>query len=219
MHHLGVSSSLGFYDIYSIDDPSLLAFIPRPAYALLFICPEKVYHRSRDAEDAGMQPYTASGASEPVVWFKQTIGHACGLIGLLHGVTNGGAKAYIQPASSLAHLLQDAIPLVPEARAELLYNSKALEDAHCAAAELGDTAAPRPEEDNGHHYICFVRGDDGHLWELNGGMKGPVDRGALEDGEDALSERALELGARTFLKMAGEADMDFSIVALAPSLD
>lgn len=58
-----------------------------------------------------------------------------------------------------------------------------------------------------------------YRWELNGGMKGPVDRGALKDDEDALSERALDSGVRTFLKHAGEEDLGFSIVALTPRAD
>ncbi|KAI9875042.1 MAG: hypothetical protein M1830_008992 [Pleopsidium flavum] len=37
-----------------------------------------------------------------------------------------------------------------------------------------------------------------YLWELNGGMQGPVDRGALDSDEDALCEKALQLGVRSF---------------------
>ena len=36
---LGVSPTLGFHDIYSLSDPDLLSFIPRPVYALIFLCP------------------------------------------------------------------------------------------------------------------------------------------------------------------------------------
>ena len=111
------------------------------------------------------------------------------------------------------------MPLKPTDRAQLLYDSKELETAHGAAAQIGDTRAPRPEEDNWNHYICFVKGTDGHLWELNGGMKGPLDRGALAKSEDMLSERALQLGVRDIMAHAGRDDVDFSIVALAPSPD
>jgi ubiquitin carboxyl-terminal hydrolase L3 len=67
-----------------------------------------------------------------------------------------------------------------------------------------------------------VKGDDGNLWELNGGMNGPVNRGKLSPDEDALSERALDLGVRTFMPKSDkvtDVDVRFSIVALAPSLD
>lgn len=36
---LGLSPKLQFYDIYSFDEPELLAFIPRPVLALLVIIP------------------------------------------------------------------------------------------------------------------------------------------------------------------------------------
>ena len=165
-----------------------------------------------------MQEYEGHGEAEPVLWFKQTIGHACGLMGLLHATSNGGAKEYIREGSTLDVLLKQAVPLKPEERAELLYNSEAVEEAHMAAAQLGDTRAPLAEEGNDFHFITFAKGGDGHLWELNGGMKGPVDRGALRGDEDALSEHALQLGVRTFLEKAGDGDLQFSLVALAPSM-
>ena len=41
-----------------------------------------------------------------------------------------------------------------------------------------------------------------------------IDRGELKDDEDCLSEKALEIGVRKFVK-AAEGNMEFSIVALA----
>ena len=169
-----------------------------------------------------MKPYEGSGEKEPVIWFRQTIHNACGLIGCLHAVSNGGAKAYIQPGSDLDMLLKEAVPLKLAERAQLLHDSKAIEDAHASAAKLGDTEPPPASEDHcGFHFITFVKGEDGHLWELNGGMKGPVDRGVLDEGEDALSERALNLGVRTFMgkNVMGDTDYGFSLVALAPRTD
>jgi ubiquitin carboxyl-terminal hydrolase L3 len=221
---LGVSPALGFHDVYSLSDPDLLSFIPRPVYALIFLCPASIYHRARDAEHDAMPTYTACGPSEPVIWFKQTIGHACGLIALLHGLANGGAKAYITPDSTLDGLLKMAVGLKPTARAQLLYDSAELEAAHMAAAVRGDTVAPDAREENYQHFICFVKAEDGHLWELNGGMKGPVDRGVLGGDEDALSERALALGVKSFLDLLGksgegEREVNFSLVAMAPGFD
>lgn len=214
---MGVEQALTYHDVYSIDDPDLLSYIPRPVYAVLFTCPSQVYKRARDAENAEMAEYNGAGAEEPVAWFRQTIGGACGLMAWLHGVSNGGAKKYITPRSALDQLLKQVVPLFPTERAEVLYRSQELEAAHGAAAELGDTPQ-MTEEEVGNHYICFVKADDGHLWELNGGMKGPVDRGALTEDEDALSERALQLGVRSFMRHAGSQDLDFSMVAIAPEL-
>ena len=97
VHGLGLSKSLAFHDVFSIDEPSLLEFVPRPAHALLLIFPvSEVYENSRLAEDESRTVYNGSGPNEPVIWYKQTIGNACGLIGLLHAVSNGEARARIR---------------------------------------------------------------------------------------------------------------------------
>jgi ubiquitin carboxyl-terminal hydrolase L3 len=59
-------------------------------------------------------------------------------------------------------------------RAQLLYSSKDFEDAHQSVAEMGDTAPPSAEEGDrlGQHFVAFVKGDDGRLWELEGSRKG-----------------------------------------------
>ncbi|EEP78836.1 conserved hypothetical protein [Uncinocarpus reesii 1704] len=222
VHHLGVSPALGFYDVYSIDDAELLSFIPRPVYGLIFICHGDVYHRARDVEEAGRSYYEGFGPEEPVLWFEQTIGNACGLMALLHCIGNGPARQFVQPESGLDQLFKAAVPLSRIDRAKLLYDSPVLEAAHRSAAQRGDTRAPNPGDKCGFHFISFVKGDDGHLWELNGGTKGPLDRGALGADEDCLSENALNLGIRTFTgkkSEAGEGDFGFSLVALAPSLE
>ena len=123
--------------------------------------------------------------------------------------------------------MKEAAPLGPAARAELLYNSKALEDAHAEAAGKGDTRAPAAEEECEFHYITFVKVDGdvdegGRLWELEGAWKaGPLDRGVLGPEEDVLSERALEAGVGRFLRVAAEresgdggGEMRFSLVAV-----
>ncbi|KAI9718455.1 MAG: hypothetical protein M1812_004176 [Candelaria pacifica] len=219
VHTLGVSPNLHFIDIYSLSEPSLLAAIPRPVYGLIFICPGSSFHRARDAENDAMAVYEGKG--DKPMWFKQTIGNACGLIALLHAVCNGGAKRFIIEGSELDRLVKEAKPLGVEERARLLYDSEVLEMAHMQAARLGDSEAPTPEEFCPLHFIAFVKGEDGHLWELNGGMKGPVDRGVLGEREDALSERALEMGVKTFLDKGGdgEGDVRFSIVALVGTGD
>ena len=223
MYKLGLKPSLAFGDVFSIDDPDLLSFVPRPAHGLLLIFPvSDTYEKFRREEDDAKPEYTGAGESEPVVWYKQTIGNACGLIGLLHAVSNGAAKEHIEKDSDLAKLLADAIPLKPQQRADLLYDSQALESAHAGAASTGDTAAPAADDNVDLHFVCFVKTEDNHLWELDGRRKGPLDRGELPSGEDVLGDKALELGVRAFLKReaaAGGGDLRFSLIVLAPSLD
>lgn len=57
---------------------------------------------------------------------------------------------------------------------------------------------------------------------MDGRRKGPLERGVLGADEDVLSEKALNLGVRSFLKReqeAGGGDLRFSLIALAPSFD
>jgi len=223
VHKLGLSEKLAFHDVFSIDEPELLAFVPRPAHALLLVFPvSETYEKFRREEDKDKPEYAGSGAGEEVIWYKQTIGNACGLIGLLHGVSNGSARTNTQPNSDLAKLVQDAIPLSPQARADLLYESEALESAHQSAAGGGDTSAPDAEDNVDLHYVCFVKSQDNNLWELDGRRKGPLNRGKLSADEDVLSDKALDLGVRSFLKRESEAgggDLRFSLITLAESLD
>ncbi|TVY93674.1 Ubiquitin carboxyl-terminal hydrolase isozyme L3 [Lachnellula willkommii] len=186
VHKLGLSPALSFHDVYSITDPEMLAFVPRPAAALLLVFPVSAsYETSRMDEDKDKPEYEGKGEGEPV-------------------------------------LVKNAIPLAPAPRADLLYNSQALESAHQSAATQGDSAAPGAEDNIDLHYVCFVKDGKSNLWELDGRRKGPLNRGELGVDEDVLSEKALELGVKKFLareEAAGGGELRFSVIALAQSLD
>ncbi|KAL3436144.1 ubiquitin carboxyl-terminal hydrolase [Aspergillus tetrazonus] len=215
---LGLSSELQFYDVYSLNEPEQLAHVPRPAFALLVVIPlTPAWDESRKAEDADKEPYTGSGPDEPIIWFKQTIGHACGSIGLLHSLFNGPAVDFIKPDSDLAAIRSNAIPLNMAERAELLYNNGPFELAHKSVEQAGDSFAGPTSERDGGHFVAFVK-SGGKLWELEGSRKGPLERGSLADEEDVLSPRALDMGIRRIIKLnadAGGENLLFSCIALA----
>ncbi|KAI1617203.1 putative ubiquitin carboxyl-terminal hydrolase [Exophiala viscosa] len=222
-HQLGLSSTLAFHDVYSLTDPDLLALLPRPANALLFVYPCTKHSEAYYAQINEAEPdYDGAGSDEPVMFYRQIIHHACGLIGLLHCVTNGSAADHIHPSSDLEGLIENTRPLQPVARAQYLHDSDMLEEAHSAAAELGDTTAPPLGEDPGHAFIAFVKGKDGHLHELEGRRKGPVDLGELEDDKDVLSEKALSMGPLPFIQReeaAGTGVLRFSCTVLGPAVE
>jgi ubiquitin carboxyl-terminal hydrolase L3 len=96
----------------------------------------------------------------------------------------------------------------------LLYDSKFLEEMHMDAASRGSSAAPSPHDENHHHFLAFVQ-KDGQVWELNGGMNGPLLRGTLKDEEDLLSENGLKLTVQDFLTAAEQSGFEeMSIVAV-----
>jgi ubiquitin carboxyl-terminal hydrolase L3 len=219
LHNLGLSSALQIHDVYSLTDETLLSFIPRPALALLLVFPvSAAYESHRLAEDSLAEPYAGRGPNEPVLWFRQTIRNACGMMGLLHAAANGPARGFVAEGSELDALIRRAEPLGPAERSKLLEESEGLAKAHRDAAVKGDTAAPEATDDVDLHYVCFVKTDDGTLWELDGRRKGPIKRGELPGGEDVLGPNALALGPLKFLEREG-GDLRFSCVALAGSLD
>jgi ubiquitin carboxyl-terminal hydrolase L3 len=106
VHKLGVSQNLSFHDVFSIDDSDLLAFVPRPALALLLVFPvSSTYEKYRLEEDSKRPFYEGKGEEEPVIWYRQTIGNACGLMGLLHAVSNGPARDFVGMIHN-AHILR-----------------------------------------------------------------------------------------------------------------
>ncbi|KAK4105318.1 cysteine proteinase [Parathielavia hyrcaniae] len=225
---LGLSDDLAFYDVYSLDEPDLLAHIPRPIYALLVIVPmTPAWKQDREAEDsalgdpAGYYRGGPTGAGDqPIIWFKQTIADACGSYGLLHCAINGPAAQFILPGSLLEQLRNAAIPLPKDERAQMLYDSTAFEKAHQSVAALGDTPEPAVgRSEHKGHFIAYVKAN-GHLWELEGGRNGPLNRGELRVDEDVMSPKGLELGLKRIIKLdldAGGHDLRFSCIALAPS--
>ena len=95
-HKLGLSTSLVFEDVLSLDDPELLSFLPRPAFALILVFPTTNDYETRvQDEDAKLEEFRSSGGADDLVFFKQTINNACGLYAILHAVCNGEARRRI----------------------------------------------------------------------------------------------------------------------------
>lgn len=96
IHRLGVSESLQFHDVLSLDDADLLALIPRSALALVLVFPTTPAYKRKIAEQDGTKArYSKSGDDEDIIWYRQTINNACGLYGILHAISNGDARDFI----------------------------------------------------------------------------------------------------------------------------
>ncbi|KAJ5112075.1 hypothetical protein N7532_000120 [Penicillium argentinense] len=211
--NLGVVPGLSFHDVLSVS-PDMLAWVPRPIHALVLLADRPIYNAARSHVEQMIPVYHGSGPDEPVIWMKQTIGHACGLMALLHCLLNYEGGKYIAAESELDRLRKQAITLGPDERADLLYKSEFLENAHMEAASRGSSSAPSPADDNYHHFIGFVQ-KDGQVWELNGGLNGPLLRGSLKEG-DLLSKKGLALTVQDFLDAAAKGGHgEMSIVAVA----
>ena len=96
---LGVSPRLAFEDVLSLDAPEESPGPPPShspeALALVLAFPaDDVLATEYAAAGREADRYADSGDGEPTVWFRQTIGNACGLYAVLHGVCNGRARGF-----------------------------------------------------------------------------------------------------------------------------
>ena len=70
------------------------------------------------------------------------------------------------------------------------------------------------EDEVDFHYVCFVKSSKtGHLYELDGDRKGPVDHGSLGPGENILSSGALSI-IQNFIGRENGQNVNFSLLAL-----
>lgn len=227
---------MGFHDVFSISDPELLSFVPRPVEALLLAFPvTKVYEDYRVNADKGKELYLGENPVDgDVMWFRQTIGNACGTMGVIHSLFNGNVPSHlrtpcsyallltVESSTPLANIYEKAKTMTTAQRAELLEESDELEAAHTSFSQRGQTTAPQIGEEVEHHYVALVKHRDPKtgkwlLYELDGVRVGPVERGEIPADEDLVGPTALKV-MEEFITREQEQGR-FSLMALAPSFD
>eukprot|EP00249_Psilotum_nudum_P002883 c16106_g1_i1 orf=312-1001(-) len=163
---LGFPSDTEFVDVYGFDD-ELLAMVPRPVLAVLFLFPiNEESEVQRNAEEGHK-------VSDKVYFMKQTVGNACGTVGLLHAVGNILSQVHIAEGSYFERFFEATAKMTPNERAEFLEKDAEIEGAHSVAASAGDTKPPNLDASVDLHFVCFVC-VDGDLYELDGRKPQPI---------------------------------------------
>ncbi|KAG2225894.1 hypothetical protein INT45_006590 [Circinella minor] len=176
VHSNGVNLSWSYTDVFGFDS-ELLAMIPRPVVAFIFLFPlTKNYEKHNEEEEVWLTKHEQN-VNPDVIFFKQTIVNACGMIALLHSLANN--DSLVGPGL-FRNLIDEAKDMSPEERAELLENSKELADIHGTCAQAGQTQAPDASEEVDLHFICFVVKNE-HLYELDGRKLFPINHGKCLD--------------------------------------
>ncbi|EIE82769.1 hypothetical protein RO3G_07474 [Rhizopus delemar RA 99-880] len=149
IHENGVDPKWNFVDVYDI------------------------YEKFKDEEEAHLIK-CEQAISPDVIFFKQTISNACGMMAILHSIASND-KELIGPG--LFHdIIEEAKNMSIDERVDLLENSKELAAVHQTAASAGQTEAPNKEEEIDLHFICFIEVDN-HLYELDGRKILPINHG------------------------------------------
>ncbi|XP_040988541.1 ubiquitin carboxyl-terminal hydrolase 3-like isoform X3 [Juglans microcarpa x Juglans regia] len=146
------------FDVYGLD-PELLEMVPKPVLA--------------SEEERILQANEKKETSSKVYFMKQTVGNACGTIGLLHAVGNITSKIKLLEGSFMDRFFKTTATMDPLERAAFLENDTEMEVAHSVAATAGETEASVNVDT---HFICFACVDD-ELFELDGRKSRPISHG------------------------------------------
>ncbi|KAM7255926.1 hypothetical protein ACFE04_011667 [Oxalis oulophora] len=157
------------FDVYGLDD-ELLAMVPQPVVAVLFLYPLTSQTEAERAQQENMK----QDPSSKVYFMKQTVGNACGTVGLLHAVGNVTSEIKLSEGSYLDRFFTSTANMNPLERAKFLENDGEMEVAHSVAATAGETEA---SDNVDTHFICFSCVEGG-LYELDGRKSGPISHGA-----------------------------------------
>lgn len=215
-HTIGLSPVLGFHDVYSLTDPELLAFLPQPVLAIVLLFPISTGYEADRKVVPGPHPVN----DNTIKWFKQTIKNGCGLYALLHALANLSPDFIVEDLVLnkllLSRLTKNLSQSETSSLVEQLEQSIEL-DANYGLK--GQTDAPEADDDVQFHFVTYVKGTDGHIYELDGRRDGPVDLGDTVDGASLLSDSKVSDRVNFYINHTDESKKDkFAVMAIAPSL-
>ena len=206
-----------FVDVFATEDWAL-SMIPQPVVAVVFLYPlTEAQLKTPDSD--GNAPTAVQPDDSNKLWFiKQRIGNACGTIGLLHALLNAPEPIRQFKPGSWLQDFQSACPAAmdPVQKAERLEGDPRIAALHdrATASEQNCTDRGRLEDRLVTHFVAFVAGRDGQLYELDGRKAGPVPHGATT----SLLRDACRVIRQTFMARDPN-ELRFTILALAPKVE
>ena len=120
---------------------------------------------------------------DPSLFFcNQTIGNACGTVGIIHAIASArnSLKDFLLEGW-FQKFFDSCEGKSPMERAEVLEASAELEELHEAAAAEDESNSSAVDANLNNHFITFVQGKDGCLYEMDGRKEWPVNHGKCED--------------------------------------
>ncbi|XP_050975957.1 ubiquitin carboxyl-terminal hydrolase isozyme L3 isoform X2 [Labeo rohita] len=209
LRQLGLVPTWLFGDVYGLE-AELLSLVPRPVCAVLLLFPiTEKYETFRQEEEAKIKAQGQEVSSD-VYFMKQTIGNACGTIGLIHAVANNQRHLEFEPNSPLKAFLLQSAKMSPEEKAAFLEKDESIRVTHESSAQEGQTEAPSLDEKVDLHFIAFVN-VEGHLYELDGRKPFPIVHG--KTAEDTFLEDSAEVCKKFMARDPQE--LRFTVVALS----
>jgi len=172
MAKLGVPATWQFNDVFGFD-PELLMMIPQPcaAFILLFPITEKTEKFRHEQEESLKSEERAAN----VKWMKQTIGNACGTIGILHSLINSNIP--MNDGSIMANFLANCNGKSGEEIGKMLEESHEIANLHKVTGSSSANQTQADETTQVHdHFVALVH-VDGSIYELDGRKNRPICHG------------------------------------------
>jgi len=215
LHKLGAdpSNRYAFHDVLGVDD-ELLAMVPQPALAVLLLYPlSDAAENHRRTEDEAIEKGEKKDQADAtgVYYMHQTVGNACGTVGLTHAVLNLTDKLQLTPDGFFHKFLTSTKSMNFDERAQALEQNDDISVEHEQIASAGVTDGNEAMNTN-LHFIALV-GVNGSLWELDGRRKSPVCHGPTSS--ETLLRDAVRVVKEFMARDPGE--VRFNMVALAPA--
>jgi len=196
-----------FEDVFGLDADTL-SWVPEKCLAFLLLFPiTPKYEEARVAEEETLKD--ADYDQSKIMFMKQTVGNACGTIGIIHAIANNKSSLEIKPDSALHNFIHNVKDKTPEQAAETFAQDEGIKNAHKAAGTEGQTEAPDSSEPINLHFVAIVE-SDGNLYELDGRKSKPVSHGTRSP--DSFKVDAAKV-CKKFMAM-DETQQEFSILAL-----
>jgi ubiquitin carboxyl-terminal hydrolase L3 len=180
-----------FNDIYGFD-PELLMMVPQPCIGVILLFPitEKI-EKFRLEEEESLKD---SERPKNVFWLKQTIGNACGTIGIIHTIANCRDKGIqIDEKSSIGKFFADCGAtgeISGEEIGKLLEQNETIAKIHdtTSTSNENQTNAPQAQQKVNDHFVALVNVDN-KLYELDGRKNRPICHGST-DADNFLTDAA-----------------------------
>jgi len=206
---LGISPKFQFTDVFGLDD-DLLCMVPQPCLAVILLFPITEKYTQFCNEEAKKLDKNGQNLSKNLFFMKQTIGNACGTIGVIHAAANIKNKLEFLSDSVFENFFSQAVDLSPEQKGKMLKSDTAISKLHEDCAREGQSAAVGADEKVDLHFVALVQ-VDGNIYEFDGRKPFPINHGTSS--------------ADTFLKDAAnvckqfmardKTELRFTIVALS----
>ncbi|OWZ23576.1 ARP2/3 complex protein [Phytophthora megakarya] len=177
------TNQFSFCDVLSTEDWAL-AMVPSPVVAVILLYPIKPHTEEADRKEAAKIDKEGQIESPNVYYMHQTVGNACGTVGILHAIGNMHHLVELTPGSFLDKLFTNTKTKTPDEIGRYLEEDDEVHQNTRASCLKGFTAVRQKlqlETVNDPiitHFVCFSC-VDGSLYELDGdSRKGrPINHG------------------------------------------